>query len=513
MKVNLQKSKLILAGIGILFAPFCLSEPIANNFKNSSFPTHNEVPNPPSVFPNKELLVGLEPFLGKQVSKNLLPSELLLQANGKPLILKDSNGVMHKATEIKITWQKVSLKKPKQFTRQVLGPFASFESAKRFSSLLAERDIHNEIAHPWDWEVWISEEVQLPKDMKSQGFHQIIFEEIKPFVKLGKEDYLLSGPILINAPDGMFWKGGLYLGPFLLKKDAYGTWTLIEKVPLERYLLGVVPHEIGHKSPFSALAAQAVLARTWALANTDRFEIDGYHLCNSTQCQVYKDPDKANLEVLNAIKKTSGKVLTWEGNPINAVYHATNGGITASAEEAWQMKPLSYLKTSFDGSSLWKRQFSIPLDNKELIRSFLDKKDGAYGNNHSLFRWTRKLNESEIRKILKVKNERELEHPLKIRVVERGPSGRVLALEILGRSKSSSVILRKDAIRRTFRKLPSTLFVLNEVDKGVWQFSGGGFGHGAGLSQAGAIDMALRGWSTRKILNHYYPGTRYEALQ
>ena len=60
---------------------------------------------------------------------------------------------------------------------------------------------------------------------------------------------------------------------------------------------------------------------------------------------------------------------------------------------------------------------------------------------------------------------------------------------------------------------PISHFIFNEVDKGIWKFSGGGFGHGAGLSQAGAIDMAGRGWSARKILNHYYPGTRYEALE
>ena len=55
--------------------------------------------------------------------------------------------------------------------------------------------------------------------------------------------------------------------------------------------------------------------------------------------------------------------------------------------------------------------------------------------------------------------------------------------------------------------------IIKKIDQGVWEFKGGGFGHGVGMSQAGAIDLALRGWSTTKILQHYYPGTRYESFR
>ena len=149
----------------------------------------------------------------------------------------------------------------------------------------------------------------------------------------------MSGDIEIFSPDGLLWKEGLYYGPFFLKPDAYGTWTFLEKVPIEEYLLGVLPHEIGASSPPSALEAQAVLARTWALANSKRFEIDGYHLCSDTQCQVYKNPNKSSQEVQNAISETKGKVLLIDGSPIHAVYHATNGGVMAAAEEAWSIRP------------------------------------------------------------------------------------------------------------------------------------------------------------------------------
>ena len=108
------------------------------------------------------------------------------------------------------------------------------------------------------------------------------------------------------------------------------------------------------------MAAQAVLARTWALANLNRFEVDGYHLCSDTQCQVYKNPNETNNSVRQAIQATSGKFLAWKGKPIHAVYHATNGGVIASANEAWSMNALGYLQSKIDGSIEWKNLFPLP---------------------------------------------------------------------------------------------------------------------------------------------------------
>ncbi len=93
-------------------------------------------------------------------------------------------------------------------------------------------------------------------------------------------------------------------------------------------------------------------------------------------------------------------------------------------------------------------------------------------------------------------------------VLKRGPSGRVLALEIDRDRGAAPVVLKLDAIRRTLRRLPSTLFFVEAEGSGAWRFQGGGFGHGVGLSQAGAIDLADRGWSAQRILQHYYPGTQ-----
>ena len=151
-----------------------------------------------------------------------------------------------------------------------------------------------------------------------------------------------GGPLRIEAPGGLRWRGGVFQGPFRLQRDAYESWTLVEQVPVERYLAGVVPHEIGAGSPVAALQAQTVLARTWALANSHRFRIDGYHLCSDTQCQVYGDPRQAGWAVRQAIAATSGQLLSWDRLPISAVYHASNGGVMAAGRRPgrWIRSPI-----------------------------------------------------------------------------------------------------------------------------------------------------------------------------
>ncbi len=503
--------QLIVSCFLCIFAELDVSS-IAEDSMNSvaSWSTHQKRAKPDDVKQTNELLVSLGQYLGKIDFDHSNPKELKLISAGRALVLKDSNGLVHKSSEISIGWRKISLKSPKIFWRHVIGPFASFESAQRISLLLQEDGIENHIAHPSDWEVWVSKSSKLPQGIKFKIIKENIFFEVKPVLKLGFGEYQISDDVSISAPDGLLWQGGKFQGPFLLKPDAYGTWTFIEKVPIEKYLLGVLPHEIGASSPPSALEAQAVLARTWALANSKRFEIDGYHLCSDTQCQVYKNPANANNRVMLAISETSGKVLKWNGQPINSVYHATNGGISASGHEAWSMKPVPYLRTFLDGSARWNKQFSIPIQKDLLVKRFLSKRDGAYGNGHRLFRWKRILSAEKIKYQLGFP---ENDIPKSINVLERGPSGRVLALEIKGKKETSSLVFRLDAIRRNLTVLPSTLFLVQKVEEGVWEFSGGGFGHGAGLSQAGAIDLALRGWSARKILKYYYPGTTYESFK
>ena len=303
--------------------------------------THPSVPPPPPVNgPEDRLWVSLQAHLGRPDQSG----PLTLHGAGSPLSLSDASGRDWSGSVLTITWRRVPRETPLTLSRRVAGPFASFESAERVAERWREIGVAAVVAHPDDWEVWAPKGAPLPDGLAVRDWHGSIDSVVLPVLQTVEGGFTLQGPIRINAPQGLKWKGGRYGGPFRLQRDAYGSWTLIEQVPLERYLEGVVPHEIGAGSPLSALQAQTVLARTWALANSHRFRIDGYHLCSDTQCQVYSDPRQAGSAVLQAIAATRGRLLSWNGSPISAVYHASNGGVMASGTEAWAMEPQPYLR-------------------------------------------------------------------------------------------------------------------------------------------------------------------------
>ncbi len=486
---------------------------LANAVKVQSFSTHQAPPERLLITSGKNvLLVGLKPYLGKEIMNDNDSPFLRLVSNGRKLILKDADGVIRKAKEIDIGWRAQKLKNPKVFFRQIIGPLASFESAERLSNDLLDRGIKSTIAHPLDWEVWVSNDIQIPQSIKSTFQKIKVSKSVVPYLDGNSGKIPLKGPISLQAPDGLLWQKGLYMGPFSIQLDAYGSWTLIEHVPIERYLNGVVPYEIGANAPEAALAAQAVLARTWAIANSHRFKVDGYNLCSDTQCQVYKDPSKANQKIKTAIQKTAGKILTWNQKPINTVYHATNGGVMASVDEAWSTNQVPYLQMRLDGPKHWSREVDLPLSNEQNLKSFLFSESEAFGSDHPLFRWNRTLESAQIsRQLNKAKKVKGSFYPKTIKAVSRGSSGRVTSLEIQGET-GSEILLKLDEIRRVLRQLPSTLFVVKEIKEGKWLFSGGGFGHGAGMSQSGAIELAKNGWNTKQILSHYYPKTKYGFL-
>jgi SpoIID/LytB domain protein len=515
IKSYLQAQKGLFA-----FGLFCLigvhyshQASIANTRKVEFFKTHQRPPASPLISAEKNvLLVGLKPYLGKEIINDQNSPSLKLVSNGRKLILKDADGVVRKAKEINIGWRAHELRNPKVFVRKTIGPFASFESAERLANDLEDEGIDSTIAHPFDWEVWVSGEIEIPPSIESTYQTIKVLKTVSPYLDGNNGKIALKGPISLHAPDGLRWEKGIYMGPFSIQLDAYGSWTLVEHVPIERYLNGVVPYEIGASSPQAALEAQAVLARTWALANSHRFKVDGYNLCSDTQCQVYKDPTKANQKIKIAIKKTAGKILTWNKKPINTVYHATNGGVMASVDEAWSINQVPYLQMRLDGPKHWTSTVDLPLTKEKHLKTFLFSKSEAFGSAHPLFRWERTIESSEISEQLK-QSEKLSSYfsPHKIKVLRRGKSGRVTLLEIEGKT-GSEIFLKLDDIRRVLRQLPSTLFVVKEIKEGKWLFSGGGFGHGAGMSQSGAIDLARNGWTTKQILSHYYPKTKYGFL-
>jgi SpoIID/LytB domain protein len=213
------------------------------------------------------------------------------------------------------------------------------------------------------------------------------------------------------------------------------------------------------------------------------------------------------VAVREAIGRTRGLVLSWQDQPIHAVYHASNGGLAAGLEEAWNAGSQPYLRPALDRVDGPAER--APLPRVSELAQLLGRSEGFVGADHPLFRWSRWLDRQQIAQALG-RQGLQVGQVQRLAVLERGPSGRVTALAIEG--STGRTVLRIDAIRRTLRSLPSTLFVLTPQGPGRWLVQGGGFGHGVGLSQAGAIDLGRRGWSFSRILERYYPGTRLQPL-
>ena len=454
------------------------------------------------------LLIGIQPYLGSE--KNIFSKDkpLSFETKNGMMNIISSNGLEYKSKKVNIFFKRVPLAKKIISERLVSEPFSSFESAKRASLSLENKGLNPKITYPKDWEIWLPNKAKDLVDNKFKLKKISISDKIIPFLKNDYVSQKLEGITKISSNENIKINNIEYGKNFYLIQDSYGSWTLIQKLSFNNYLRGVLPYEIGSNSPKEALKAQAIIARTWAFYNADRFKSDNYHLCITTQCQVYKPTINNNPNIENAILETTNLVMTYNGKPINAFYHASNGGISASASESWEMKDYPYLLTKYDFIGRKSEKLNFNNKNEKLIRNFIfDENDKYFGSKHYLFRWTKKVSSNQIVKSIYKNNlSNSKEKIIDFKILERGKSGRVLKLEIINSGSSDPVILNKDNIRKHLKFLPSNLFIIDKLNDDFWVFRGGGFGHGVGLSQSGAIEMAKLGFNYERILEHYYKG-------
>jgi stage II sporulation protein D len=273
---------------------------------------------------------------------------------------------------------------------------------------------------------------------------------------------------------------------------------------MEDYLKGVLPFEIGKwtEKELEALKAQAIASRTYALYSLGNYQEKGYDLESTVADQIYQGADSEEELTNLAINKTKGMILTYEGKPIKAHYHANCGGCTEKIEEVWN-KPAEPYHHSFgdDGYCTWAKNSTWEESwSREELEEILSK----YLSSHQ------QIPKEGLGKILNLE------------VIKRSPSGRVSLLEL--RTDKNLFRLEKDSIRWVLRRnnssypiLPSTLFDIylqkdtsGEVEKIV--FKGFGNGHGVGMCQVGALGRARAGQSYRAILSHYYRGAKIVKL-
>jgi stage II sporulation protein D len=308
---------------------------------------------------------------------------------------------------------------------------------------------------------------------------------------------------------------GSYAGRIYVTIDRRGTIAVVNAVPEDRLLAGLVPAEIFPSAPDEALRAQAVAARGELLTKIGtRHAGDPYRLCSLVHCQVYSGAGRENPRTTAAVNATRGEVLFVpdRSEMVDTVYSANCGGHTEHSENVWpDMGAHSTLRGHRDGPPGAADPFAAGITAQNLA-AFLGSPPRSWCGQARLgagerFRWTVTRSPEELARLLaplKVGQVRAIE------VLERGVSGRARAVKITG-SGGTQVVRGELRIRQTFGNLRSSMFLV-DVSAGSATFRGGGFGHGVGMCQTGSIGMAEAGKSYKEILKHYYPGSVLRKL-
>jgi SpoIID/LytB domain protein len=489
-----------------------------------------------------ELQIGIVQRFGDKAKDTMTISAL----SGDKLTVKfaGGDGKIQTATvdSLKLETEMQPLNQPRVEEKVIFSEHRSFETAEEVAQQWKARGIEVEIAQPGRWQVWAKRSVYKTPAVRGLLVENLAKQNVKvrleskqlkeiprPTFSVGGFKYTRDR-LEISSGRGMIqvdrakddYPKHLYPGNLRLQPNAYGTTTLVNLVPLETYLRGVVPYEIGANAPFQSMAAQAVLARTYVLRNTRRFAIDGYQLCATTQCQVYYGLDGTNADTDRAIQTTRGQVLTYNNELVDALYSSTTGGVTAAFTDVWRGVPRPYLSARIDAvNNVWDFQ-GRPLTDEDNFRAFIAQKKGF--NESEISNWFRWRNEAsmkkmndDLRKYLK-----SIEHPFasfstitNVQVMERSSGGRVFKLGIV--TDLGAIELERDEILLAFEAPNSLLFYLDPVlnaDQSVksFTFTGGGLGHAVGLSQYGSYNLGRMGWSYDKILNFYFNGAQLQQI-
>jgi stage II sporulation protein D len=315
----------------------------------------------------------------------------------------------------------------------------------------------------------LASDFRLPASVSAEVKMRVLLLDNKDFRVPPKDETFTR----LGDNTGDVLMGGIkYSGTIEVWKGKKGLY-VINEVPLEEYIKGVVAAEIKESWDIEALKAQAVVARTYSMYQKLNAGKDiPYHLTSSVLSQVYKGPSPSP-SVTKAVNDTRGEILTYEGKPIVAFYHSTSGGMTEDAGEVFQQS-LPYLK---------------PVrTNCELSPYYM---------------WEKVIAVAEMEKALELKGITD------IRIDSYTVSGRAKELKIFVEKGLDPVAISAVEFRKKigWERLPSTLITGLSRNNGSFVFEGRGYGHGVGMCQWSALQMARDGKKYKEILEFFYPGT------
>lgn len=375
--------------------------------------------------------------------------------------------------------------------------------------------------------------------------------KIEPISEKGKIEVLSINRLAGNP---------MYRGVIEIAEDDDGLF-MVNELSLEEYLYAVIPSEMPTSYGVEALKVQAICARSYAYKQLYENKLKDYgaHVDDSISYQVYNNVFE-NEESILAVKDTYGKVIEYEGNIITAFYFSTSCGHTTSVENVWGGETLSYLqgrlmvenKKSIETLSTNKGINYNKLDKEENFRDFINNtKVQTYDSEFEWYRWNLTMSKTNIEKVIEDKlrqrynanpnliltqnkdNEYEsipvdsIGEVKDIKVLKRGEGGIITELLIKGSKKNIKVLTEYnirtllaplyDNVERNngskvsgLSLLPSAFFVidkLKEDGKVAYKITGGGYGHGVGMSQNGVKAMVDKGLEYDKIIKYFYKDT------
>ena len=352
-----------------------------------------------------------------------------------------------------------------------------------------------------------------------------------------------------------------FLGKLHFVVDGDKLWA-INELPIERYLASVISSEMSATSSLELLKAHAVISRSWLLVQMRRrkaiemgvqtasapvkvsdeegvvwYDSDAHTLfdvCADDHCQRYQGITKATSpHVEEAIKATRGQLLMNGKEICDARFSKCCGGVSEEYEYCWDNTHKPYLLSVVDNAPLGTAP-TIDLTDEETAqewilsspKAFCNTKDaavlGQVLNNYDqetqdFYRWTVDFTQSELAELIRRKSGLDFGEIIDLQPLERGKSGRITRLKIVG-TKLTRIIGKELEIRRTLSEshLYSSAFVVerSEVVNGVpqhFRLIGAGWGHGVGLCQIGAAVMGEKGYRYDEILHHYYQTAAIQA--
>jgi stage II sporulation protein D len=325
----------------------------------------------------------------------------------------------------------------------------------------------------------------------------------------GDRGFVVEGVEHERSPSARAREDRAYRGRLYVTVDARGALAAVHAVSLEELLRGLVPSEMPASSPLEALKAQAVTARSNVLAQIGtRHLTDPFMICAEIHCQAYRGDAALTSRTDEAVRATRGEALFGREDRtlVDAVYSAMCGGHGEDNDAVWGGAPSASLRGQPDLPPPEAARWAGGLSDEERLRAFLGATPDAYcrrpaGARKDRFRWERRFSRAHLDRIAAPLD---VGRVAGLRVARRGASGRARLLEVDG-DRGTAEVAGELRIRRLLGNLPSAMFVVDEEPHAV-VLRGGGWGHGVGMCQWGAVGRAQAGQDYRAILRAYYSG-------